>query len=1120
MKRSNKPEVVVVTGASAGLGRAIVREFAREGASIGLLARGRDRLEEARREVEALGGQALVLPTDVADAEAVEQAAEAVEREFGPIDIWINNAMATIFAPFDQVTPEEFKRATEVTYLGYVYGALAALKRMKPRDRGVIVQVGSALAYRSIPLQSAYCEAKHAVVGFTDSLRSELLHDGSKVHITMAHLPALNTPQFEWSRSRMPRHPQPVPPIFQPEVAARAIIWAARHHRREVSVGLPTVVAIQGQKIAPGLADRYLAKTGYESQQTNEPAATDRPDNLFAPLPGDYGAHGRFDERARTRSLQFWLNRHRSIVALISGGLTGMAIGAWNRRKADHWSGENGRLNGHHSLAAFAKGGLVGALAAFALKRRAEMRGPESTAYFQDPEAEAPALPVFAQNRSEIVYAWRGPSLLVVDNQGYAGEQVRSGFFFREARYLQELRLEIQGETPFPCSLADVAANELEFTYVYPEKEGGGSDRGGEHRGITYGNLDLRLRYRVRPCGLLATLWITNHWQERVEVDVAWALAADFADIGEIHGKRRQQAEVEIVAQPNGASFHYRHPEIPMETRILMEGGAWSFADGRLAARITLERQSTVELRLHVIAVDEQDPLDEGDAERREERLREWGRSLTRIEAAGETPLVEGVNLAMRELGSMALLEGREDEWLTPAAGMPGFPNLWGRDALTVVWQSSVFDRGQMAADVLSRLGRLQGQRVDDWRDEQPGRIIRAAQRGPLVRLGKSPFDRYYGDFASPFDFIFALGQLYAWSGDKQLLKKHWDVSRRVMDWAREYGDRDGDGYLEYKTQSEDGPTHQGWKDSENAIVDADGRQVAPPIAPCEIQGYYFAAQQFMAAFALSLGALSDARAYWNSAREFKRRFNRDFWMEDEGCVAFGLDAEKRQIKSVTSNAGQCLTTGVVDDDKLPRLAHRLFQPDMFSGWGIRTLSSAHPAYNPLSYHLGSVWAVENATILFGLRRFGFDAEALRLCRAIYDLAMLWRGRRIPECVGGYDRQEAPYPGAFPQANVPQSWNLSVFPILLQTLLGMRAVAPLKLLAVDPTLPAWLPDVTVRNLRVGEASVSLRFWRDRSGESHYKVLKKQGELRIVRQPPLDSLTVGLWDRLGALIKDW
>ncbi len=1114
-----------MTGASAGLGRAIARAFAREGACIGLLARGRDRLEEARREVEALGGRALALPTDVADAESVESAANAVEREFGPIDIWINNAMATIFAPFDQVTPEEFKRATEVTYLGYVYGTMAALKLMKPRNRGVIVQVGSALSYRSIPLQSAYCGAKHAVIGFTDSIRSELLHEGSDVHITVAHPPALNTPQFEWSRSRMPRSPQPVPPIYQPEVAARAVVWAARHRRREVSVGTPTVVAIQGQKIAPGFADRYLAETAYESQQMEEPSAVDRPDNLFVAPPGDYGAHGRFDECASERSVQFWINRHRLLTALIGGGLTGLALTAWNRSISGHEKIANGWLNGHHHpLASIAKGGLACVIGAIAWKWRNARRENEYAIRPQATEREISTLPVFAQNRSEIVYAWRGPSLLVVDNRGCAGAEPRSGFFFREARYLRELRLEIQGESPFPCSFADVSSNELEFTYVYPEKEGGGSDRGGEYRGLRYGNLDLRLRYRAHPCGLLATLWITNHWQESVEVDIAWALSADFADMGEIYGGRRQNAEVEIVAQRNGVRFRYRHPEIPMETEVFVEGGpdmtSWSFAGGRLAARVPLERQSTVELRLRLLAVDSHDPLDEDGAELREERLRDWLRSVTRIETDSGTPLAEITNRAMSELGSMALLEGREDEWLAPAAGMPGFPSLWGRDALTAVWQASVFDRGRMAEAVLSRLGRLQGRRVNDWRDEQPGRIIRAAQRGPLVALGKSPFDRYYGDFASPFDFIFALGQLYAWSGAKELLKRHWDAARRVMDWAREYGDRNEDGYLEYQTRSEAGPTHQGWKDSENALVDEDGRQVSPPIAPCEIQGYYFAAQQFMAAFALALGSLGDARAFWNSAREFKRRFNRDFWMEDEGCIAFGLDADRRPIRSVTSNAGQCLTTGVVNDEKLPRLVSRLFQPDMFSGWGIRTLSSAHPAYNPLSYHLGSVWAVENATILFGLRRFGFDAEALRLSRVLYDLALIWRGNRIPECVGGYDRQEAPYPGAFPQANVPQSWNLSVFPILIQTLLGLRAIAPLNLLAVDPVLPPWAPDLTVRNLRVGKASVSLRFWRDRSGASHYAVLKKQGDLRIVRQPPLDSLTVGIWDRLGALIKDW
>jgi len=294
-----KPEVVVVTGASAGVGRSVVREFARRGAHVALVARGVDGLEAARREVESLGGRALVLPLDVSDAEAVERAAERTERELGPIDVWVNNAMLSVFSPVAEMTAEEYKRVTEVTYLGYVYGTLAALKRMRARDRGCIVQVGSALAYRGIPLQSAYCAAKHAVQGFMDSLHAELLHEGSKVRVTMVQLPATNTPQFDWTRSRMPRKAQPVPPIFQPEVAARAIHWAAHNERRELYVGWPTVKAIIGDKLAPGLADWYLGRNGYDAQQTDEPETRDRRDNLWEPLPGDHGAHGRFDERDR-----------------------------------------------------------------------------------------------------------------------------------------------------------------------------------------------------------------------------------------------------------------------------------------------------------------------------------------------------------------------------------------------------------------------------------------------------------------------------------------------------------------------------------------------------------------------------------------------------------------------------------------------------------------------------------------------------------------------------------------------------------------------------------------------------------------------------------------------------
>ncbi|MBP7149006.1 MAG: SDR family oxidoreductase [Acidobacteria bacterium] len=329
----HRREVVVITGASAGVGRATAREFGRRGARVGLLARGVDGLEGARREVEEEGGEALVLPTDVADAGRVEAAAAAVEERFGPIDVWVNNAMVSVFSPVKEMSVEEYRRVTEVTYLGYVHGTLAALRRMLPRDRGTIVQVGSALAYRSIPLQSAYCAAKHAIAGFTESLRCELLHDKSNVHVTEVHLPALNTPQFRWVRSRLPRKAQPVPPIFQPEVAARGIVFAAHSRRRELWLAWPVAKAIVGDKIAPGLLDRFLARVGYDAQQTDEPAEA-RPDNLWEPLPGDHGAHGVFDERSRASSGYLWLTRNRGWIAAAAGvAAAGLALGALARAR-------------------------------------------------------------------------------------------------------------------------------------------------------------------------------------------------------------------------------------------------------------------------------------------------------------------------------------------------------------------------------------------------------------------------------------------------------------------------------------------------------------------------------------------------------------------------------------------------------------------------------------------------------------------------------------------------------------------------------------------------------------------------------------------------------------------
>lgn len=324
---------VVITGASSGIGRATARAFGARGANVGLIARGQDGLAAAAKEVEQAGGRPLVLPLDVADADAVDRAAARVEDELGPIDVWVNNAMTAVLAPVKDTTAAEFRRVTEVTYLGYVHGTLSALERMLPRDRGVIVQVGSALAHRAIPLQATYCGAKHAIKGFTDALRTELISDKSGVKVTMVELPGVNTPQFEQVATTLERHPQPVPPIYQPELAARAVLWAADHPRRELYVGEPTPLVIWGGRLAPSLLDRYLARTNIKAQQTQEPIPKDRPSYLWEPLPGDRGAHGIFDDRAHERSIQYELATHRGLVAGVTAAAAAGAVLARRHRR-------------------------------------------------------------------------------------------------------------------------------------------------------------------------------------------------------------------------------------------------------------------------------------------------------------------------------------------------------------------------------------------------------------------------------------------------------------------------------------------------------------------------------------------------------------------------------------------------------------------------------------------------------------------------------------------------------------------------------------------------------------------------------------------------------------------
>jgi glycogen debranching enzyme len=729
--------------------------------------------------------------------------------------------------------------------------------------------------------------------------------------------------------------------------------------------------------------------------------------------------------------------------------------------------------------------------------------------------------------RSGQLYAWRGPSLLVVNARGECGgDEQLSGYYFREARALRTLRLSINGRSPWLCEAALLEPHILAFNYIYPELMafgGGGSGQSGDDTsvdpdGIPHRALSLRLVYTVTLGGLGVALTIRNHSTRRIEIDVGWALDADFADIQEAHeGKRQQYGAVRRERSDGKLAFVYDHPTLKYRCTVSPAGSTrWAIGETEVRTHLQLEPQGGIGSTLGVESSDHSGVPPFADVDAREHHLDRWRSSVSRIVIPSNRLAERIISANIRDFTSFPLMEGSRDEWLALQAGMPLYPALFGRDTLTAGWQAAFLDRGECLDASLTRLGRMQSDREYDWRDEEPGRIPYQVRQGPLALLDLNPYAAYYADFASPLMFVISLAHLYSWTGDKASIARHWDVARRILDWARSDGDKDRDGYLEYQTRSSKGTKNQGWKDSGDAIVYDDGSPVPAPLGTCELQGYWFAAQQCMAVLSAARGAYADAKAFWQSAAELKERFNRDWWDEREGSIVLALDPQKRQVRAVTSNVGHCLASGIVSDGHLPRVVGRLFAPDMFSGWGIRTLSSSHRAYNPLSYHLGTVWAVEQAVIAFGLRRFGFNARALELARALFDLAALYPDHRIPECIGGDARSATASPGAYPRANTPQLWNASAFPLLIHTVLGLQPIAPLETLIVDPVLPTWLSEVVVRDLRLGQATATVRFWRDDTGTSHVEVLHRRGTFRVMKQPPPESLTAGVGDRLAAV----
>jgi glycogen debranching enzyme len=733
-----------------------------------------------------------------------------------------------------------------------------------------------------------------------------------------------------------------------------------------------------------------------------------------------------------------------------------------------------------------------------------------------------------AQVRAGLQYAWLGPSLLIVGDDGRADTETDAlhGWYYREARFISRFAILINGRRPWLCECAAIRPDLLSFEYVYPEIEspgGGGTGQSddGEHLGadaLPERALHLHMTCEVRVTRLEVTVTVTNNSLRTVRATMTAAIDADFADLLEAQSARRQQtAPVERQAGADGVWFRYGHPTLDYRTHVRIVGG-WTVGADDLVGAIELAPRDSRRFVLDVEPIVPGEHLSAADGEAREAARARWAETFTRVEVPGNRLVERTLADNVRDVASFPSLHGPPDEWLSLHAGAPLYPAFFGRDAVTAGWQIAMLDRGDSLDAALTRLGRLQAEREDAWSDAEPGRIPYQVRSGPLARLGENPYAAYYADYASPLMYVIALANLWAWTGRLERVRAHWDTARRIMDWARERGDIDGDGYLEYLTRSPKGTKNQGWKDSGDAIIYDDGSPVPAPIATCELQGYWYIAQRLMAVLSTALGEVDAAVAYHRSAGDLKKRFNRDWWVDEQRCFALALDPDKRQVPAVTSNVGHCLAAGIIDADHLGPVVGRLFAPDMFSGWGVRTLSSEHAYYDPVSYHRGSVWAVEQGTIVFGLRRFGYDARAIDLARAMFDLAELYPESRIPECVGGRARGEWPVPGAYPRANTPQLWNASAFQLVLQSLLGLLPMAPVGLLVVDPVLPEWLPSLQLRGLRVGEARVSLSFSRRLDGTTDWDVMHKQGRLTIVRQPPPESRDADAMDRMRGLLE--
>lgn len=688
-----------------------------------------------------------------------------------------------------------------------------------------------------------------------------------------------------------------------------------------------------------------------------------------------------------------------------------------------------------------------------------------------------------------------GSTFLVTDSYGWIDDNVAQGFFVADTRLISYYEVSINRDRLLLLASSPINHHSALYQFTNPEFRTVNGN-------VPNGRLMISIRRDIVG-GMHEDIDITNHHSEQVEFQLMLAIRSDFADIFEVKSQQiLTRGETETIWQDGKLTTTYCHESFHrgLITQPQCSSSQPRYANGRLFFDVVLDPGQTWHTCINFAAIvgDETIQPQQTCAFEHQTEAKQISNDFLTQATKLRSSNAEVAAYYQQALVDMAALRIKvksngHDFWM-PAAGIPWFVAVFGRDSVVVSMQTMAVYH-EFAYGTLLRLAQLQATEVDDWRDAQPGKMLHELRRDELTQLHQLPYTPYYGTIDTTILWIITLLEAYQWSNNENLLHECRDSLEKALVWIEKYGDFDQDGFVEYQTHSPVGLRNQGWKDSGDSVVYPDGKQVDPPIALCEVQGYVYNAWKDAATIYDILGESDQAKQLRQKADELYQRFNDRFWMEDAGFYCFGLDSQKQQIRSIVSNPGHLLWSGIVPKERADRLVNRLFQPDLWCGWGIRTLSSDNPAYNPISYQLGSVWPHDNSAIAMGLKQYGYHHEANRIAEGIFAAASYFEAGRMPELFGGIERRSGGFPVPYPNANIPQAWAAGSIFLLIRAMLGLEADAPQRSLMVQPVLPDWLPDLELSNLRVGDATVTLRFWRE-AEQTQWQVVNLDGELKV------------------------